>query len=87
MTKKEQPKTCKTCEHFKCGQRELNYWEGAGFCTNGKFRFNTIVGRLIGVYDKENAKDNQRITGNTSHDIETMSEGPFKINESRYIEK
>ena len=35
--KKEQVKTCKTCEHFKGGQRELNYWKTTGFCTNEKF--------------------------------------------------
>lgn len=82
--KKEKEKTCKTCEHFKCNQRELNYWKSTGFCTNGRFKFNTADGRLIGVYDKENLKDTQKITGNPAHNIETVSFTPVKIDESRY---
>ncbi len=82
--KKEQVKTCKTCEHFKGGQRELNYWKTTGFCTNEKFKFNTIDGRLVGVYDKENLRDIQVTTGNPAHNIEVLGKTPCKINESRY---
>jgi hypothetical protein len=76
--------TCKTCMHFKCNQRELNYWETTGFCTNDKFRFTTQRGRLVGVYDKQNKKDTQIVTGNPSHDIETIGNSPIKIMKSRY---
>lgn len=76
---------CITCAHFKCAQRELNYWESTGFCTNNKFKFNTVDGRLIGVYDKENLRDTKTITGNPSHNIETISHSPYSISESRYV--
>lgn len=82
--KKEQVKTCKTCEHFKCNQRELNYWKHTGFCTNDRFKFNTVDGRLIGVYDKENLRNTQQITGNPAHNIETISNSPYKVSDSRY---
>jgi len=82
--KNEKLNTCKTCEHFKCNQRELNYWKSTGFCTNDKFRFTTQLGRLIGVYDKQNLKDTQQVTGNPSHNIETVSHSPIKIMDSRY---
>jgi len=81
---KEKVGTCKGCTHFKRAQRELNYWESFGFCTNDLFRFNNQRGRLIGVYDKENLKDVQKVSGNPTHDIETMGHAPIKINESRY---
>lgn len=81
--KKEQSDTCKTCEHFKSCQRELNYWDSTGFCTNEKFRFDTSKGRLIGVYDKLNPKDIQQTTG-TSHDIEVAGTSPIRVIESRY---
>lgn len=74
---------CKSCVHFKNGQRELNYWSTTGFCVNPKFKFNTIDGRLIGVYDKCNEKDKKQITGNPSHDFETISN--HKLSESRYL--
>ncbi len=82
--KKEEKNTCKNCKHFKSGQRELNYWKSNGFCTNEKFKFSTQLGRLVGVYDKLNLKDIQQVTGNPSHDIETISNSPIKVNESRY---
>jgi hypothetical protein len=73
---------CKTCIHFKPNQRELNYFSSSGFCVNPKFRFNTVDGRLIGVYDKENQKDTKKVKGNPSHDIETVE---FNVHESRYL--
>ena len=83
--KKETLKTCETCKHFKREQRELNYWKRTGFCTNERFKFNTIDGRLVGVYDKENLRDTQRVTGNPAHDIEVVGYTPIKIIESRYL--
>lgn len=82
--KKEKQK-CVSCKHFNNAQRELNYWQGTGFCTNDKFRFNTYDGRLIGVYDKENKKDISKITGNPSHDFETVCKSPISVKESRYL--
>lgn len=77
-------KKCKTCTHFKSAQRDLNYWQDIGFCTNKTFNFTTQNGRLVGVYDKQNLKNVQQVTGNPSHDIETISNTPIKIMESRY---
>lgn len=74
--------TCKNCIHFKNAQRELNYWNNTGFCVNPKFAFNTVDGRLIGVYDRGNMNDITKITGNPSHDIETVKCGA--IRHSRY---
>lgn len=74
---------CKTCKHFKAGQRELNYREHSGFCTNDAFKFNIEKGRLIGVYDRENKKDIIKVSGNPSHDIETISM-INNLNPSRY---
>jgi hypothetical protein len=82
--KKDQTKKCKTCVHFKNCQRDLNYWDGTGFCTNNKFSFNTKDGRLVGVYDTQNERDISKITGNPAHNIETISNTPIQINASRY---
>lgn len=73
---------CKNCKHFKAEQRELNYHKDTGFCVNSKFCFNTQIGRLIGVYDKNNLKDINVISGNPSHDIETVTSC---IKQSRYL--
>lgn len=83
--KKEEVKKCDSCKHFKCKQRELNYWQSTGFCTNDKFRFTTQLGRLIGVYDKQNLRDTKKITGNPTHDIETITTVSHTINDSRYM--
>ncbi len=83
MNRKPKINKCATCQHFKSGQRELNYWDTTGFCVNDKFSFNTNDGRLIGVYDSENEKDITKVTGNPSHDIETL-DFRHSIKKSRY---
>lgn len=75
--------TCKTCNHWKAGQRELNYWPTIGFCLNPKFSFNVSTGRLIGVVDLSNEKD-ESVTGNPAHDFETMP-SYSNIKRSRYL--
>lgn len=74
--------TCKTCIHFKANQRELNYFSDTGFCVNEKFKFNTSIGRLIGVLDKNNLKS---VSGNPSHDFEVLTYGSERIHQSRYL--
>jgi len=76
--------TCKTCKHFKNAQRELNYWDSTGFCTNDKFKFNTVDGRLIGVFDSENPKSSN-ISGNCSHDFETLNNDNHSRNKEVYV--
>lgn len=77
---------CSTCEHFKNQQAALNYQDSIGFCTNGKFAFNTVNGRLVGVVDRENGRDRTKITGNPSHDVETISNsGSQSVQPSRYL--
>ncbi len=84
MNKKQIFNKCKTCKHFKSGQRELNYWDNTGFCINENLSFNTRTGRLIGVFDKENQRDISKITGNPSHDFETTCDAPICVKQSRY---
>ena len=72
---------CKTCRHWKNHQSELNYSEHTGFCVNEKFKFNTTIGRLIGVIDRQNTKS---VSGNPSHDIEVVKEHSFELAKSRY---
>lgn len=79
---KPEIKKYKNCIHFKNAQRELNYWKSTGFCTNPEFKFTTVNGRIVGVYDRENIKDTKRVTGNPSHDIESVSFG--SVAQSRY---
>jgi len=77
-------KRCETCRYYHSSQRELNFWDDIGFCTNDEFRFNTRVGRMVGVYDKDNLKDVGEVTGNPTHDIETISESGHTVMNSRY---
>jgi hypothetical protein len=77
------PDTCETCVHWKNKQRLLNYWKNTGFCTNVKFKFNTVTGRLVGVIDTENLVDQKKVPGNPSHDIETIMTASTSF--SRYI--
>lgn len=75
-------KNCKNCIHFKNGQRELNYWGDTGFCTSPDMNFNTNDGRLVGVVDRGNVRDQAKVSGNPSHDFE--SRGPGNVKHSRY---
>lgn len=74
--------TCKTCKHWCNRQRELNYWETTGFCTNPALQFTIKDGRRAGVIDRENEKNRSNVTGNPSHDFETGALGSIKP--SRY---
>lgn len=80
--KKETKKTCENCKFWKNKQQLTNYHNEIGFCINPKFNFNTIDGRIIGVIDKENLRDRTKITGNPSHDFETLEH--FNVKPSRY---
>ena len=75
---------CKSCCHFKNAQRELNYHNDIGFCVNDKFTFDTSKGRIVGVYDKNNVKDVNVVSGNPSHDIESI-QSFLKIKQSKYL--
>jgi len=74
---------CKNCIHWNNRQRLLNYSENDGACLNRQFAFNISVGRLVGVVDTGNLKDQQKVSGNPSHDFETGSH--MNIQFSRYI--
>jgi hypothetical protein len=76
-------KKCVTCKHWYNKQRLLNYHKDNGVCLNPKFKFNTIDGRLVGVLDIGNVQDQNKITGNPSHDIETATN--FKLDFSKYL--
>ncbi len=87
--KKEQPKCCTTCKHWYNNQRLLNYSEDNGFCLNPNFKFSINVGRIVGIIDMGNIKDQIKVSGNPSHDIETKEEfgspGYGKMNFERYL--
>ena len=74
---------CKSCIFWKNGQQALNYHDHIGFCVNPAFKFNVQVGRLIGVYDDENERD-KNVSGNPSHDFETLKEDLFGPEKSIY---
>lgn len=74
---------CNTCTHWKNKQRLLNYWSTTGVCTNSKFKFDTVDGRLIGVIDTENLRNQQKIIGNPAHDFETVHN--YAPSFSRYL--
>lgn len=78
---KEEDRICKNCGYWKNDQRELNYIEDIGFCVNDKFKYNTLDGRKVGVYDKENKK---AVEGNPTHNFES-AKSIFGINFERYI--
>lgn len=78
-----QMSNCKTCVHWHNKQRELNYWHTTGFCLCPAMNFTVANGKPLGVIDRCNEKDRQLISGNPSHDIETMTEAHV-INASRY---
>ena len=80
---KEEKLICESCYYFKNKQRELNYHGNIGFCVNELFSFNISRGRLIGVYDKNNQKDINQVSGNPYHDIETLSN--MNVKQSRYL--
>lgn len=69
---------CSTCRHWKNKQRELHYSTHTGICTNGKFEYNTRVGRLISVLDSTNPN-----TGVIGHQVETLG-NKVEANRSRY---
>ena len=75
--------TCKTCLHWRNAQRELNYWDSTGVCVCPAMKFGIETGRMLGVIDRCNEKDRSQVTGNPSHDIETVGAG-HRISESRY---
>lgn len=77
--------SCKNCIHWKNHQRLLNYHETAGFCLNGRFHFNTNDGRMIGVVDTQNLRNQSEVTGHPAHDVETLKENQFDVNFSRYL--
>lgn len=64
---------CKTCIHWHNKQRELNYWHTTGFCLCPALKFTVANGRMLGVIDRENEKDRVKVSGNPSHDVETMT--------------
>jgi len=81
MNKKEN--TCSTCKHWKNQQMLLNYSDSTGFCTNPRFQFNTMDGRLIGVVDTENLRNREQITGNCANNFEVLK--PNSVVPSRYL--
>ena len=77
---------CENCNHWKNGQRLLNYSKYNGFCINPKFKFNIKTGRLIGVVDIENLRDRGKVTGNPANDIETKNKmGQLGVTPSKYL--
>jgi hypothetical protein len=78
------PKKCATCVHWKNKQALLNYSSYEGFCVNDDLSFNTTNGRMVGVVDKANLRDRDKITGNPSHDFETLGRMPYKVKISQY---
>lgn len=77
------PDRCKTCIHWYNKQRYLNYDPNSGSCLNPKFRFNTVDGRLLGVIDMNNRKDQTKVTGNPAHDVESGEH--LNVNFSQYL--
>jgi len=77
--------SCKNCEHWKNHQRLLNYKDSIGVCLNPKFDFSVSDGRPIGVIDTMNIKDQSKVSGNPSHDVEVLSENLFDVKFSRYL--
>jgi len=76
---------CQQCKHWHNKQRELNYLTDVGFCLNSKFNFNTRDGRLVGVVDLGNRIDRQKVSGESSHDIETKNSNIGGILPSQYL--
>ena len=76
---------CETCAHWYNKQRELNYLTDVGFCLNDKFKFNTRDGRLVGVVDLGNKIDRVKVSGESSHDIETKDGNIGGIGFSQYL--
>jgi len=74
---------CKGCKYWKNKQRLLNYSDDNGFCINPAHTFNTTDGRLIGVVDIGNQKDRIKVSGNPSHDFESVKE--MRTTSSRYL--
>lgn len=70
---------CKNCLHWKNEQRDLNYYGEIGFCLNSKFKFETRLGRLVGIWDTENIK---AVEGNPTFDFESKD---MRITKSRYL--
>lgn len=84
MSETTKPKLCKTCHHWRNEQRLLNYSKSNGVCLNPVFKFNTANGRLIGVLDVQNIRDQEVVSGVCSHNVETMAiTGPIAF--SRYL--
>lgn len=78
-------KVCKNCWFWKNHQERLNYHEEIGVCICPAFQFNTHLGRLVGIVDKQNPKDRAHVSGNPAHDFETKKEGMFDVIPSRYL--
>lgn len=63
---------CKNCTYWKNKQRDLNYASDNGICLHPSNNFNTTDGRAIGVLDIQQYKNRKEVTGNPSHDFESI---------------
>lgn len=72
---------CFNCKHWKNNQSELNYCPQIGFCVCPKMAFETVNGRMIGVYDRRNPKN---VPGNPSHDFEHVKTENKEVVRSQY---
>lgn len=75
---------CKNCKHWKNNQRMLNYHSHIGFCLNPIILFSVNGGRIVGVIDESNMKDQSKVNGNPSHDFEAIDINSGTIQQSRY---
>lgn len=79
--------TCKNCVFWKNNQRELNYSDSTGICLSPGNNFNINTGRIVGVLDMQNLKNRATVSGNCSHDLESVESSIIigKIQPSRYL--